>query len=363
MRTVTVGLGTRAYDICIGDGLLSDAGLLAAAVTGDRVFIVTNEVVAPRYLAHVEACLAEKGLRSNAVVLADGETHKNADTMNVIYDAMLAARCDRATTVIALGGGVVGDMAGFAAATYQRGIPFIQMPTTLLSQVDSSVGGKTGINHARGKNMIGAFWQPRRVITDTATLRTLPAREFSAGLAEVIKYGLIRDLPFFEWLEANMPALMRREGEALAYAIERSCINKAEVVAGDEFETAKEGGRALLNLGHTFGHAIEAGAGYGAWLHGEAVAAGIMIAARLSERLGWLSAEDVARIRALLQAANLPVVALAMPVNTYLELMRHDKKVLSGQLRLVLLEAIGRAITWKDAPESEIAAAIGDCCG
>jgi 3-dehydroquinate synthase len=274
----------------------------------------------------------------------------------------LSTRCDRSTTIVALGGGVIGDLAGFAAATYQRGVPFIQIPTTLLSQVDSSVGGKTGINHPRGKNMVGAFWQPKLVLADTDTLKTLPDRELSAGMAEVIKYGLIRDLPFLNWLEANMDGLMARDGELLAYAIERSCINKAEVVAADEYETAKEGGRALLNLGHTFGHAIETGMGYGEWLHGEAVAAGTMIAVELSRRLGWLSVADVGRVRTLLLRAGLPVKGADLGAARYLELMSHDKKVIAGSLRLVLLKSLGDAVTHADAPREDIVAAIEACC-
>jgi 3-dehydroquinate synthase len=298
-----------------------------------------------------------------ATILADGEANKNWQTLNQIFDGLLAERCDRTTTLIALGGGVVGDLAGFAAATYQRGIPFIQVPTTLLAQVDSSVGGKTGINHPRGKNMVGAFWQPRLVLADTDTLQTLPDRELSAGLAEVIKYGLIRDLPFLTWLESNLDALLVRDGGALAYAIERSCANKAEVVAADERETAKDGGRALLNLGHTFGHAIETGVGYGEWLHGEAVAAGMVMAAELSRRLGWLTAADLDRVVRLLDRAGLPVRGPRLGADRYLDLMGHDKKVLAGQLRLVLLRRLGEAMTFADAPKAEIRAAIEHCCG
>ena len=264
--------------------------------------------------------------------------------------------------LVALGGGVVGDLAGFAAASYQRGVSFIQIPTTLLSQVDSSVGGKTGINHPRGKNMIGAFWQPRLVLADTDTLQTLPERELSAGMAEVIKYGLIRDLRFLEWLEANMDGLMARDGELLAQAIERSCANKAEVVAADEFETAKEGGRALLNFGHTFGHAIETGMGYGTWLHGEAVAAGMVMATELSQRLGWISRADIDRVVDLLRRAKLPVRGPALGSDRYLELMSHDKKVIAGSLRLVLLKSVGQAVTTAEAPAALIAAAIDACC-
>jgi len=314
------------------------------------------------YLEFLVKGLEQVGVGITPIILPDGEAFKTWDSLNLIYDALLAARCDRGTTIVALGGGVVGDLAGFAAATYQRGVPFIQIPTTLLSQVDSSVGGKTGINHPRGKNMIGAFWQPKLVLADTDTLRTLPDRELSAGMAEVIKYGLIRDLPFLEWLEANMEGLMARNGDLLAHAIDRSCANKAEVVAADEFETAKDGGRALLNLGHTFGHAIETGMGYGQWLHGEGVAAGTVMAAELSHRLGWLSAADVGRVRALLQRAGLPVIGPDLGAARYLELMSHDKKVIAGSMRLVLLKTLGVAVTIADVPQQEIIAAIESCC-
>lgn len=335
---------------------------MLARLASPRVAVVSNEVVAPLYLERLVRPLQEAGVRVCSVILPDGEATKQWDSLNRIHDTLLAERCDRTTTVVALGGGVIGDLAGFAAATYQRGVPFIQVPTTLLAQVDSSVGGKTGINHPRGKNMIGAFWQPRLVLADTDTLKTLPDRELSAGLAEVIKYGLIRDLPFLEWLEAHMDALLARDAAALSHAIERSCANKAEVVAGDELETAKEGGRALLNLGHTFGHAIETGIGYGEWLHGEAVAAGTMMAAELSRRLGWLAGSDVARVRALLNRAQLPVRGPALGADRYLELMAHDKKVLAGRLRLVLLKRLGEAVTWADTPPDEIRAAIDACC-
>jgi 3-dehydroquinate synthase len=329
---------------------------------GGQVAIVTNNIVEPLYLDRLAKPLRKKGVKVCEIVLPDGEAYKNWETLNSIYDRLLAERCDRTTTIIALGGGVVGDLAGFAAATYQRGVPFIQVPTTLLAQVDSSVGGKTGINHPRGKNMVGAFWQPRLVLADTETLNTLPDRELSAGLAEVIKYGLISDLPFLEWLETNMDQLRARDGTALSYAIERSCINKAAVVAGDELETAHQGGRALLNLGHTFGHAIETGMGYGAWLHGEAVAAGTMMAAELSRRLGWLADADVERMQRLFEQAGLPIRGPALGAERYLDLMGHDKKVIAGQLRLVLLKKLGVAVTWADAPQTEIRAAIEACC-
>ncbi|MDP1527614.1 MAG: 3-dehydroquinate synthase [Rhodocyclaceae bacterium] len=360
MTSLTVGLGQRSYQIHIASGLLDK---LPEQASARRVTIVTNEVVAPLYLDRLVNSLEKVGAGTTAVVLPDGEAHKNWESLNRIYDHLLASRCDRTTPIVALGGGVIGDLAGFAAASYQRGVPFIQVPTTLLSQVDSSVGGKTGINHPRGKNMIGAFWQPRLVVADTDTLNTLPDRELSAGLAEVIKYGLIRDLPFLEWLEANMGRLMAREGDALAYAIERSCANKAEVVADDELETAKEGGRALLNLGHTFGHAIETGMGYGEWLHGEAVAAGTMMAVDLSRRLGWLGDVDVERAQRLFERAKLPIRGPALGTDRYLDLMGHDKKVIAGQMRLVLLRKLGEAATWAEAPQTEIRAAIEACCG
>lgn len=359
MTLLKVGLGQRSYQIHIASGLLDN---LPEQVWTRRVTVITNEVVAPFYLDRLVAALEKVGAGATAIVLPDGEAYKNWESLNQIYDHLLASRCDRTTPIVALGGGVIGDLAGFAAASYQRGVPFIQVPTTLLSQVDSSVGGKTGINHPRGKNMIGAFWQPRLVVADTDTLNTLPARELSAGLAEVIKYGLIRDLPFLEWLEANMARLMAREGDALAYAIGRSCANKAEVVAADELETAKEGGRALLNLGHTFGHAIETGVGYGEWLHGEAVAAGTMMAVDLSRRLGWLRDTDVERAQRLFERAKLPIHGPALGADRYLDLMGHDKKVIAGRLRLVLLRKLGDAVTWAEAPQAEICATISACC-
>jgi 3-dehydroquinate synthase len=362
MRELTVALADRAYLIQIGDRAFVESQELGEILKGKRYFIVSNDVVAPLYQVALEDKLNTVDAHGAAIVLPDGEQYKNAASLDKIYTAMLQAKCDRGTTVIALGGGVVGDMAGYAAATYQRGMPFIQIPTTLLSQVDSSVGGKTGINHPLGKNMIGAFWQPKLVLADTGVLKTLPDREFSAGMAEVIKYGLIRDLPFLDWLESNVDGLMQRDPVLLEYAIERSCANKAEVVAADEFETAKDGGRALLNLGHTFGHAIETGMGYGTWLHGEAVAAGTMMAANLSWRLGWLANADVERIDTLLTRAGLPIKAPAMGAERFLELMSHDKKVMSGKMRLVLLKSIGQAITVSDIPHSDIAAAIEECC-
>lgn len=347
MRTLDLDLGERSYPIFIGEGLLGDPALLRPYIAGKRVAIVTNDVVAPLYLDTVRRGLA--GFDPLVIVLPDGEVYKTLETVDRIFTALLQARCDRKTTLVALGGGVVGDITGFAAACYQRGVPFIQIPTTLLAQVDSSVGGKTGVNHPLGKNMIGAFHQPRCVLIDTRTLGTLPDNELSAGLAEVIKYGLIRDPVFFEWLETHMDRLLARDLQAVGEAIERSCRNKAEVVAADERES---GVRALLNLGHTFGHAIETGMGYGAWLHGEAVSAGTAMAADLSRRLGWLSAADVARIDVLLERAHLPTRAPCdLTVARFRELMAVDKKVQDGALRLVLLRTIGDAVLTADYPD------------
>lgn len=361
MRTLIVDLGTRSYSIHVGANLLA-RGELWSNVPGSKVAVVTNTVVAPLYLECLTDTLKATGRRVSSLVLPDGESEKNLQSLNRIFDFLLNGHFDRSSVLVALGGGVIGDLAGFAAASYQRGIAFVQVPTTLLSQVDSSVGGKTGVNHPLGKNMIGAFWQPHMVLADTDTLNTLPDRELSAGLAEVIKYGLIGDLPFLEWLETNMDALRRREPEALSHAIERSCADKAAVVASDERETAREGGRALLNLGHTFGHAIETGAGYGVWLHGEAVAMGTVMAAELSRRLGWLTVADCQRVKDVLARAGLPVVAPRLGVERYLELMAHDKKVMDGRLRLVLLRLPGEAVTYADAPLDDIRAAIDACC-
>lgn len=359
MRTLNVELDQRSYPIHIGTGLIADPGLILPYLKTRRVAVVTNDVVGPLYLAPFVAGLKAQGLRVTEIVLPDGEAHKDWATLNLIFDGLLGDRCDRSTTLIALGGGVIGDMTGFAAATYQRGVPFIQVPTTLLSQVDSSVGGKTAINHPLGKNMIGAFYQPKLVLADIGVLGTLPDRELKAGLAEVIKYGLIRDLPFLEWLEANIERLLARDPEALAEAVERSCRNKAEVVAIDETE---QGERATLNLGHTFGHAIETGLGYGEWLHGEAVAAGAVMAADLSRRLGWLSDADVARVRIIHERAGLPVKGAALGADRYLELMAHDKKVSDGTLRLVLLKQIGQAVISAEATQEQIRASIEACC-
>ena len=356
MQTVTVGLGVRAYPIHIGGGLLARAEFFLPHLPQRRISVVTNTTVAPLYLEKFSATLRNAGVDIVPVILPDGEEHKNWQTLNAIFDALLSNRCERKSTIIALGGGVVGDLAGFAAASYQRGVPFIQVPTTLLAQVDSAVGGKTAINHPLGKNMIGAFHQPRMVLADTAILDTLPARQLSAGLAEVIKYGLIMDLPFLEWLEANMDSLNKRDPAALAYAVGRSCENKAAVVAADERES---GERALLNLGHTFGHAIEAGLGFGTWLHGEAVAAGTVLAARLSERMGLLTANDVERIVRLFERAGLPIEAPSLGRDRYLELMGHDKKVENGRLRLVLLKSLGKAFMTSDFDLRELREVLG----
>lgn len=339
MKKLQVELGKRSYPIYIGSGLLGRTELLVQHIKSKQVVVVTNETIAPLYLDKVVENL--KGYVVETVVLPDGEQYKSLDFVTRIFDKLLACKFSRNATLIALGGGVIGDMGGFAAACYQRGIPFLQIPTTLLAQVDSSVGGKTGVNHPLGKNMIGAFYQPQCVIADADVLDTLDDRQLAAGLAEVIKYGLIRDAEFFQWLETNIDALLGRDKQALAYAIERSCINKAQIVAEDETES---GVRATLNLGHTFGHAIETGSGYGAYLHGEAVAIGTCQAADLSRRKGWLNDDDVARIIALFKKANLPVEPPAeLGSERFLELMAVDKKNVDGQIRLILLEKIGIA--------------------
>jgi 3-dehydroquinate synthase len=356
MRTLIVGLGERTYPIHIGNGLLERADLFLEHLPQRKVSVVTNTSVAALYLEKFSMALRGAGVEILPVVVPDGEQHKTWATLNIIFDALLSNRCERKSTIIALGGGVVGDLAGFAAASYQRGVPLIQVPTTLLAQVDSSVGGKTAINHPLGKNMIGAFYQPRMVLADTGLLDTLPVRELSAGLAEVIKYGLIMDLPFLEWLEANMDLLIARDATALAYAVTRSCENKANVVAADERES---GERALLNLGHTFGHAIEAGLGFGTWLHGEAVAAGSILAARLSERMGLLNADDVQRISRLFRRAGLPVEAPSLGPDRYLELMAHDKKVENGRLRLILLQSLGKAFVTSDFDSRDLREVVG----
>ena len=347
-KTLNVALAERSYPIHIGENLLSDSNAFSPYLKSKQVAIVTNTTVAPLYLEIVTNTLMDSGFNVVEIILPDGEQYKNSETLNQIYNALLEARCDRSTTLIALGGGVIGDLTGFAAATYLRGVPFIQVPTTLLSQVDSSVGGKTGINHPMGKNMIGAFYQPQAVVIDTKTLQTLPSRELSAGMAEVIKYGLIRDAVFFSWLEENMSALMSLDKDLITEAIYRSCENKAEVVAIDEKEA---GERALLNLGHTFGHAIENAMGYGVWLHGEAVAAGTVMAAELSKKMGWLSDGDVGRIKDIFDEANLNMPPPSLGAEKYLSLMKLDKKVLDGQVRLILQTAIGASVVTGDYSE------------
>ena len=351
MHTLHVELGERSYPVYIGRDLLSDNALLGQHIRGSQVVIVSNDTVAPLYLDRVRAGLGDRGLVTE-VVLPDGEQYKTLDTLAEIFDQVMAANHNRTTTFLAVGGGVVGDITGFAAACYQRGVHFIQVPTTLLAQVDSSVGGKTAVNHPLGKNMIGAFYQPAAVLIDTNTLHTLPPRELSAGLAEVVKYGLICDEPFYRWLQEQMPRLMAREEAALAEAIERSCSNKARVVAADE----REGGiRAILNLGHTFGHAIEAAQGYGHWLHGEAVATGRLLALELSARRGRIPESEVEALRRLLVDMHLPVVPPAdMAAADFLEYMSRDKKVVDGRLRLVLLEAVGEARIVDDVSEIEL---------
>jgi len=340
MHTLTVQLGDRSYPIHIGQGLLGSTSLMSPHIRGRQVLVVSNATIAPLYLEPVLGMFTDYEVTT--VVLPDGEQFKNLETLNIIYTELLEHRFNRGCTLVALGGGVVGDITGFAAASYQRGVAFLQIPTTLLAQVDSSVGGKTGVNHPLGKNMIGAFHQPRCVLIDTNTLDTLDARQLAAGLAEVIKYGVIYDADFFAWLERNIDALKAGDRQAQAHAIQRSCAIKAEIVAADERESGR---RALLNLGHTFGHAIETGTGYGNWLHGEAVAAGMVMAADLSARHGWLPQSDVERIAALLQLAGLPVAPPAeMGEQQFLDLMAVDKKAADSGLRLVLLKAIGTAV-------------------
>jgi len=346
LHTLNVDLGDRSYPIFIGHNLLENHVLLTDHIRGSSAVIVTNTTVAPLYLDAVKRALEQAPIRFDCVILPDGEQFKTLQSIETIIDKLITCRHDRKTTLIALGGGVVGDITGFAAAIYQRGVNFVQIPTTLLSQVDSSVGGKTGVNHPAGKNMIGAFYQPQCVIADTATLDTLPVRELSAGMAEVIKYGLIHDATFFDWLEQNMDQLMQRDPQSMSEAIRVSCQTKADVVAIDEKES---GIRAILNLGHTFGHAIESAMGYGNWLHGEAVAVGMVMAADLSERHGWIAPDVKQRAVALLQRASLPVKAPGqMTVEKYMEIMSIDKKVDRGVIKFVLLEALGKAIITSD---------------
>lgn len=347
--------GTRDYPIFIGKGLLAESKCFSPYIKGKQVCIVTNETIAPLYLQSLINVLGSN-YQIDVVVLPDGEQFKIQDTVMKIYDCLLEKKHNRSTTLIALGGGVVGDMTGFAAASYQRGVNFIQVPTTLLSQVDSSVGGKTGVNHPLGKNMIGAFHQPQVVIIDIDVLSTLPKRELSAGIAEVIKYGLINDLEFYQWLEKNMKALLALDEPTLIESIFRSCQNKADIVSQDEKES---GIRAILNLGHTFGHAIESSQGYGTWLHGEAVSIGMVLALELSSNLGWIESQEVDRLSRLLMIAELPVtVPERMTDNQFLELMAIDKKVIDGSLRLVLLKKIGQAIVTSDVLQSQVIEAI-----
>ncbi len=352
---LNVDLGARSYPIHIGAGLLDDGALFTSLVKAEQVIVLSNEVVAPLYMDRVRTHFSRR--RCETLVVPDGEARKTLDSFGAVMGFMLEKRLERGALLVALGGGVIGDLGGFAAACYQRGIDFLQVPTTLLAQVDSSVGGKTAINHPLGKNMIGAFHQPIAVVADTDTLATLPARELHAGLAEVIKYGLIRDLPFFEWLESHLDALLAREPAALAVAVRRSCQNKAEVVAVDERET---GERATLNLGHTFGHAIETASGYGNWLHGEAVSAGICMAARLSARAGWLNETELARAVALLKRAQLPVAPPPdISAGKFRELMLHDKKNVGGRIRLVLLKGLGKSCVTHDYDDQLLDAVLG----
>jgi 3-dehydroquinate synthase len=354
MMRLDVALGQRSYPIAIGRGVLARAGELVPWDT-KRAVVVTNAIVAAHHLSALRAGLDRAGVAIDVVLIPDGEQHKNWDTLNDVLTRLLELKVDRTTPIVALGGGVVGDLAGFAAAIYQRGIPYVQVPTTLLAQVDSSVGGKTAVNHRLGKNMIGAFHQPVAVLVDTGCLATLPAREVTAGLAEVVKYGAIRDAAFFDWLERNMRALREREDDALAHAIHESCRVKAEIVAADERET---GERALLNFGHTFGHAIETATGYGTWLHGEAVGTGMLLASRLSERVCGLPAAERLRVEALVAAAGLPTVAPTLAIDRWLDLMGRDKKVEHGRMRFVLLERLARAVVRADVEERDLAAVL-----
>ncbi|MGP1517411.1 MAG: 3-dehydroquinate synthase [Ottowia sp.] len=362
VQQVDIALGERSYPILIGQGLLAQPQCFGAGGGSAQALIVSNETVAPLYAARLQAALAARHKQVHVLALPDGEAYKNQATLDLIFDALLARGCDRKTTLYALGGGVVGDMAGFAAACYMRGVPFVQAPTTLLAQVDSSVGGKTGINHPLGKNMIGAFYQPQRVVCDLQTLKTLPARQLSAGLAEVIKYGPIADMAFFDWVEQHMAALRACEPQALAHAVRRSCEIKAHVVGADERES---GLRAILNFGHTFGHAIEAGLGYGQWLHGEAVGAGMVMAAELSRELGGVDAAFVQRLKTLIAAAGLPVqgpvLDAADNAGRYLQLMRLDKKAEAGAIRFVLIDGPGQART-QQAPDELVRQVIDRCC-
>jgi 3-dehydroquinate synthase len=358
LHQVPIELGDRSYPISLGTGLLADPATWAGVPPAAQALIVTNTTVAPLYAASLQQALAGRHKAIHVVALPDGEEHKNWQTLNLIFDALLENACDRKTVLYALGGGVVGDMTGFAAASYMRGTPFVQVPTTLLAQVDSSVGGKTAINHPRGKNMIGAFYQPRLVVCDLDTLRTLPAREFSAGLAEVIKYGPIADLDLLDWLEANIEPLMAREVAPVAHAVRRSCEIKAWVVGQDERD---HGLRAILNFGHTFGHAIESGLGYGEWLHGEAVGCGMVMALHLSQRLGLIDMDFVERVTALLRKAGLPVIGPALGADRYLELMRVDKKAEAGEINFIVIDRPGSAAL-RTAPDALVREVIEHCC-
>jgi 3-dehydroquinate synthase len=355
VQTLTVALAERSYPIHVGANLLDRVGAMLPQTQSARAVIVTNPMVAAHHLVALRAGLSRAGVDHATVIIPDGEAHKDWETLYSVHTRLIELGAERSTLLLALGGGVVGDLAGFAAATYRRGMPLVQVPTTLLAQVDSAVGGKTAVNHALGKNMIGAFYQPAAVIIDTATLKTLPGREFAAGVAEVVKYGAACDVDFFDWLEGAVERLVARDADAVAHAIFESCRIKAALVAADERESGK---RSLLNFGHTFGHAIEAGSGYGSWLHGEAVAAGMVLGAELSVRVAGLPEADSARLRALLERAGLPTRPPTLGVERYLELMGRDKKVADGRLRLVVLEALGRALLRADIPEAAIAAVL-----
>ena len=346
MKKININLGARSYPIYVGDKLIHDSLLLNKHISTNTIAIISNTTVAPLYLDIIISNLGSDK-KIIPIILPDGEQFKNAETLNTIYDCLIENKCDREVLLIALGGGVIGDITGYAAASYMRGVKFIQIPTTLLSQVDSSVGGKTGINHALGKNMIGAFYQPQCVIADVAVLNTLPERELSAGIAEVIKYGLIRDYAFFEWLELNIPNLLGKNPDILIEAVTRSCTNKAEVVAQDELESSK-GIRATLNLGHTFGHAIENAMGYGNWLHGEAVACGMVMAAFLSKELAWLKDDEFRRIKDIILSAKLPINPPDISQEKFIDLMMSDKKTYNNQINLVLQKAIGKAVLTND---------------
>ena len=355
---VQIALGERSYPILIGAGLLSQPSAWQGLPKASTALIVTNDTVGPLYASALQQALQPHYAQIHQVTLPDGETHKTWQTLNQVFDVLLSQGCDRKTVLFALGGGVVGDMTGFAAACYMRGVPFVQVPTTLLAQVDSSVGGKTAVNHPLGKNMIGAFYQPARVVCDLSSLQTLPAREMSAGLAEIIKYGPIADMVFLDWIEAHIDSLMARDPQALAHAVQRSCEIKAWVVGQDERES---GLRAILNFGHTFGHAIEAGLGFGEWLHGEAVGCGMVMAAHLSHRLGYIDLALVERLTALIARAGLPVVGPNLGVETYLHHMRVDKKAEAGDIRFVLIDSPGHAKV-QGAPDALVGEVIRQCC-